>query len=300
MAPRHHCSPKDFATAVGVSESTIKRWADEGRFRVQRTAGGHRRIPVAEALRFVRNQGLEIQRGDVLGLPTASSEPGDNAEAKILDLLIEGDCDGFESWMVERYSAGSSLAACFDGPVRAAFSHIGDLWETQGDGIMIEHRAVDCCLRALSRIRSLIPPPKKKAPKAVGAAPTGDPYLLPSAMVATVLADRGWNVVNLGPDTPVETLGIAVNDLKAELLWLACSAPPAMGLAAGVAKLAPTLVETGTHLLLGGRTIPALSAELADNGIDADQHPGLIMAESMGVAEHWGQTLVEQRKSDRA
>ena len=47
-------SPKELAAAIGVSESTLKRWADDGLIVFSRTAGGHRRIRLAEAIRFIR------------------------------------------------------------------------------------------------------------------------------------------------------------------------------------------------------------------------------------------------------
>jgi diguanylate cyclase (GGDEF)-like protein/excisionase family DNA binding protein len=37
---------------LGVSQSTIRRWADRGRIKVFRTTGGHRRVPVAEVRRM--------------------------------------------------------------------------------------------------------------------------------------------------------------------------------------------------------------------------------------------------------
>jgi len=61
-------SPKELAEAIGVSESSIKRWADGGRLAVQRTAGGHRRIPREEALRFLREEGLRPVRPEILGV----------------------------------------------------------------------------------------------------------------------------------------------------------------------------------------------------------------------------------------
>ena len=45
-------SPRQLAVAIGVSESSLKRWADDGRLAVERTAGGHRRIPLPEAVRW--------------------------------------------------------------------------------------------------------------------------------------------------------------------------------------------------------------------------------------------------------
>ena len=40
------------AKALSVSQSTLRRWADSGRIRTVRTAGGHRRFPVAEIRRL--------------------------------------------------------------------------------------------------------------------------------------------------------------------------------------------------------------------------------------------------------
>jgi len=62
-------SPKEFAEAIGVSQSSIKRWTDEGRIEAARTAGGHRRIPIAEAVRFVRETGASVVQPQALGLP---------------------------------------------------------------------------------------------------------------------------------------------------------------------------------------------------------------------------------------
>lgn len=47
-------SPRELAQAIGVSESSIKRWIDDGLIGATKTAGGHRRIAGSEAIRFVR------------------------------------------------------------------------------------------------------------------------------------------------------------------------------------------------------------------------------------------------------
>ena len=86
---------RDLAPAIGVSESSIKRWADEGEIRAARTVGGHRRIPLPEALRFVRERGLALPRAEVLGLGDvatlrAPALPGDDVAA-FRELLLTGD-----------------------------------------------------------------------------------------------------------------------------------------------------------------------------------------------------------------
>lgn len=62
-------SPKDLALLIGVSESSLKRWVDEGRggLAAMRTSGGHRRISVYEAVRFVRQTSQNVVRPELLG-----------------------------------------------------------------------------------------------------------------------------------------------------------------------------------------------------------------------------------------
>ena len=61
-------SPRELGQAIGVSESSLKRWADEGRIKFARTTGGHRRIVLTEAVRFIRQAGMPVLRPHLLGL----------------------------------------------------------------------------------------------------------------------------------------------------------------------------------------------------------------------------------------
>ncbi|MEL7167863.1 MAG: PAS domain-containing protein [Bacteroidota bacterium] len=61
-------SPRQVAEGLGVGESTLKRWVDAGRLKAHRTAGGHRRVSLAEVLRFVRQGDAELLHPEVFGL----------------------------------------------------------------------------------------------------------------------------------------------------------------------------------------------------------------------------------------
>ena len=62
-------SPKQVARAIGVSESSLKRWCDQGLIKTVRTAGGHRKMDIAEVLRYVREQDHKLVSPEILGLP---------------------------------------------------------------------------------------------------------------------------------------------------------------------------------------------------------------------------------------
>ena len=103
---------------------------------------------------------------------------------------------------------------------------IGALWQHGEEGIYHEHLATTICLEAIARLHTVIPPPAPGAPLALGGAPEGDPYMLPSLMAATVLADSGYRTMNLGANTPWGAFRKAVEANQPRLLWLAVLGHP--------------------------------------------------------------------------
>lgn len=254
---------RDLALAMGVSESSIKRWADEGEIRAARTVGGHRRIPLPEALRFVRERGLALPHAEVLGLTDvatlrAGPVPADEATA-FRELLLAGDEIRSRGLLQSLYLSGASVAAILDGPVRLAMEAIGELWHGDPRGILLEHRATDLCAQALHQLRAFLPDPASDAPVAAGGALDDDPYLLGSLAAATALTAEGYRTYNLGPATPAATLEEAARSLGAALLWVSvASTPEPERVPAVLAELADAVAPFGTHVMAGG---PALDPD---------------------------------------
>lgn len=255
-------SPKELARAIGVSESSLKRWADRGVIQVNRTAGGHRRIPVPEAIRFIRESGVDLVDPRLLGLPemAASADmPARGAEVdRLFDLLQQGNSPSARGVVLSLYLSGWSVADICDGPLREALERIGELWQHDVSGIFIEHRATDICIQAASQLRLLLPAPTEGL-VAVGGAPVGDPYLLPSLLAATVLAAEGFETSNLGPDTPFDCLALAASEQHARLVWLSVSGDlDTRVVREDFVRLGAELAERGAHLVIGGRNAKSL------------------------------------------
>lgn len=218
-------SPRELADALGVSESSLKRWVDAGKIQAARTEGGHRRITLSEAVRFVRETGAPVARPEILEMGDIANVRGaSRSDEAFRHYLLEGDAPAARGWLLQRYLAGDQVAALCDGPVRAAMYHIGELWQHDAEGVFIEHRATDCALQALFALRAAIEPPAT-APIALGCAPEGDPYLIPSMMAALVLASTGLRAINLGPDTPSSALALAIARHRPALVWISASVP---------------------------------------------------------------------------
>lgn len=274
-------SPRELAEAIGVSESSIKRWADDGLIEVTRTAGGHRRIPVAEALRFVRTSRSVLVKPEVLGLTEVAALKGrvpaqDEEADELFGYLQLGATAETRGLLLSLYLRGRSVAQIIDGPVRLAMERMGELWRHEEPGIFIEHRATDICIQALNQLRTVIRVPQG-APRAVGGAPPGDPYLLPSLAVAAVADAEGFAATNLGPETPLPTLARAAESIGPEVVWLSVSvAEAAAGLERELERLMNRLSASGAKMVVGGR---------ARNQLDLPAHPHLYAASSMAELE---------------
>lgn len=254
-------SPRELADAIGVSESSVKRWVDAGELHAARTAGGHRRIPLSEAVRFIRARQLSVVDPGVLGLADVTRLPPHLAVAPVTaDLLVQllqgRQADQARALVVSAYLRGEPLAPLCDRAVRGAMEAVGELWRYDRRGIFVEHRAVDLFVQAFSQIRALIPPSAPDAPAAVGGALAGDLYLLPSLMASAVLADMGFAVTNLGPDTPADVLADAALERRARIVWLAVSSSPEPEvLQRAVTILSERLAPIGAEVVVGGRGV---------------------------------------------
>jgi excisionase family DNA binding protein len=223
--PPQFLSPRELATAIGASESTLKRWIDDGRLQVVRTAGGHRRIPLSEAIRFIRDQRLRVVDGSVLGLGRDAEGPRlpSSDDARIHEILAAGDANRLRAALAALMLAGHSVAALCDGPLSRAMRRIGELWTGGEHGIEIEHLATDCCIQAMQHLRAYLSDPGPAAPLALGCGPSSDPYLLPPTMAATCLAEAGFRTINLGPETPMNVLRLGIERHRPSLVFMAFS-----------------------------------------------------------------------------
>lgn len=254
-----HLSPREFADALGVSESSLKRWVDAGKIVAFRTEGGHRRIAVSEAMRFIRDSHAPIARPELLGMPelAAAQRASLDGSGSLLDALRQGDVVGARGFLLARYLGGSSIAELADGPIREAMEQIGELWlHDIARGVFLEHRATDTCMQAVQFIRNRLDSPAT-APLALGGSPEDDAHMLPSMLASMVIASAGFRVVNLGADTPLGALQQAVQHHHPRLVWMSASIPTNPARAKAIARWLASL-PASIVTVVGGRAAGAL------------------------------------------
>ena len=216
-------SPKQVARAIGASESSLKRWCDQGVLKTTKTTGGHRRISLDAVFSFLRSQDRVLENPEVLGLPVSSGS-GERvvarAREKLLNAVQTGDGTVSRRIVLDLYAAGHSLLDICDNVIASVFHQMGDMWECGKVEIFQERHACEIASRIMTDLETVLPPPRPNAPLAMGGSISGDHYTIASSMVEVNLRSLGWRVQRLGSNLPFESLAKSIQDRRPRLFWL--------------------------------------------------------------------------------
>jgi len=255
-------SPKKVAEALEVSESSVKRWCDSGAIVSSCTVGGHRRITLDSLRRFLEDSERSLARPEVLGLPTlpptrkvqVKGSPEPNCQA-FRDALAGGDESLCRRLLFDQIDRGLTRSEAAEMLITDAMHGFGEAWDCKQLDIYQERRGCDIALRLIYEMRATLPPPGDGAPVAIGGAPEGDPYQLPTALVELTLREVGWEATSLGNHLPIDSFIQAAHDYRPQLFWLSVSAvPDADQFVQDQTRLAEALGEE-VPLLIGGRAL---------------------------------------------
>lgn len=264
MTDMVYCSPADVSRALGVSTSTIKRWVDDGVLPAHRTAGGHRRIPRPAVLRLVREGNFPRLNLGELGLPGGRGAGDTEMFARqLLTGLRQGDADLMRATVHGAFAAGLPLEVLGDDVIAPAMARLGRDWEEGRIDVMHEHRGTLLCVAILHELLPALAAQLEPCqPVATGGSPTGDPGLLANLLVQLVLLDAGWDAINLGPNTPLASFGVALAELEPRLVWVSAShlADPS-GFLEEYRPFYARATQAGVAVAVGGRALEGIPGE---------------------------------------
>ena len=258
---KDYISTTEAARAIGVSESSVKRWCDHGILTAVRTVGGHRRMPVRDVIRFLREEDRTIDRAELLGLPPQTGRRQyslETAYGKMLQALRDGDENRTRRIGIDLFLGGFDISIICDQVLVPVLAEIGDLWHTGDLEIFEEHRSCELCKRLLHEFRFLLPEPQASDPCAVGSSVDGDPYTLPGQMAELVFLESRWRPISLGHALPLAGLIPAVERLEPSVFWMTLSnIPNPESFLEGYHPFAESVQRRGIPLIVGGRALTA-------------------------------------------
>ncbi len=252
---------KEAARLLGVSEASVKRWADSGLLPVEKTVGGHRRFRT-EDVAVIRRDGLRDEdsrplkkRFTARSVEEAALEPG--REATLVEetfaALMEGRDEELSALFINLYLHGQAVAAIADRLLCVAMRRVGDLWHEGELSIAQEHVATRTALSALQNFQAVLDAPQGKLLMALCCSTEEDFHDLPVQLTVLTLKAEGLEAFNLGASTPFCALTEVVERFKPHLVCVSSTILNNLDRAVReYAEFHLTARRTRTSVVLGG------------------------------------------------
>ena len=202
----------------------------------------------------------------------ALSLDGDNVaeyRSQWLSACLAFDEARAEQVVVQAFSQYPPEIVCFD-VLFAGLSDIGEAWYQGQASVQQEHFASALVARRLNALIAGSPPPTRAERIAI-AAPANEEHYLSALLIAFLLRRRGWDVVYLGADVPIENFRTTISDLQPELVLLTAHQ---LATATSLLEMANALDGLSTKLAFGGlifNRIPRLR----------DRTPGYFLGDNL-------------------
>ena len=265
---------------TGLAADTLRAWERRyGLPKPQRTTGGHRLYSQRdiETIKWLikrQEEGLSISRAVDLwneqltsgtdplagsgqtSLVPASTVPIQYQPETTLDSLrtdwIRACLDFSENTAEQALNQAFSMfpveAVCLQ-VLQKGISEIGNRWYSNQASVQQEHFASALAIRKLDSLLSASPPPTRNQTVLVGC-PAEEWHTFTSLLLSLLLRRRGWNVIYLGANVPVEQFADTVQNLKADLVILVAQQ---LITAATLQQAAQVLSDKGIPVAFGGR-----------------------------------------------
>ena len=258
-----YISSEEASNIIGVNVSTIKRWADKGQIQCEITAGGHRKFLMRQIATFLNENSKYRSRLNVL--------PYDSSEQRQLNQLIikrhiselrdiflsksiDGDREICQHIMTGLYLAGLQLHEIYDNLVSPVLSRIGEAWVKGDLEVYSEHVASKVVQGCIHGMYSVLQRPRKTLGLALCIGLKDDHHEMPLFITEQILLDTGFDVINVGTDTPLKKIETLFKESNPDRLYIASTvAKDPKSVEGDVVKLFAVANSYNTLVFLGGR-----------------------------------------------
>jgi DNA-binding transcriptional MerR regulator len=263
---------------TGLAADTLRAW--ERRYGLpapQRSPGGHRLytqrdIETIKWLMARQAEGLSISRAvDMWNEQTASGQDpladsapqsvilssGANLEATRnawLSACLLYDTVQAEHLLNQAFAANAVEIVCTEILLRGLYE-IGELWHKGIASVQQEHFTSAIAMRRLEGLISAAPPPTRAA-TVITACPPREEHVFPLTLLTLFLRRRGWNVIYLGANVPIERMEETVQVVRPKLVVLSAQT---LITAVSLREMARLLNGRGVPTAFGGRVFNTIT-----------------------------------------
>lgn len=252
--PKANLTTKEVARLLHISEATVKRWAETGALQSEKTLGGHRRFSIQSIARLRRDQNLGLEKQS---RPTRAGRKETTSPviepSEYLELLLLGQEVEAGAMLIDAYLHHHSLPSIFDHTITEAMHGVGELWFRGDISVADEHLATQMVLSGLEKLRGVVVPEDQTGLRAICCGIEGDLHELPVHLAEIILESEGWDVINLGPNTPLFSLAEMVKQKRPDLICIAARTVNDLARATiEYEQLEKAAAKFGAAMILGG------------------------------------------------
>jgi methanogenic corrinoid protein MtbC1 len=268
---------KVIVAETGIKPDTLRAW--ERRYGLpnpQRTEGKHRLysqhdLELIKWLIARQSEGLSISRavklwkqlekdgqnpllayGEGVVEETAVFSPVtgnriDDLRQSWIDACHQFDEAGAEQALAQAFAIYPPETVCQQ-VLMQGLSAIGQQWYEGSASVQQEHFASALAMRRLHTLLSAAPPPTRRE-RIIVACPPQEDHTFAPLLIALMLRYRGWDVIYLGADVPVERLESTLDTIRPNLILLTAQQ---LYTAASLLDIANFLREQKVTVAFGG------------------------------------------------
>lgn len=251
MTDTNEIGLREASEVLGLHYMTVYRYVRTGKLAARRE-GGDWLVRRSDLEALAREPQAPVERGR-RGHPRHEARVG-----RLVTTLLAGDEAGAWTVISEALAAGATASAISIELIGAAMRQIGERWESGTASVADEHRASVIAHRLIGRAGAHVSRRGRHRGRIVLGAPAGEMHSLPSALLADVLREQGFEVHDLGANVPTDDFVAFVAGL--EPVWavgvVVTTNPPSRALVPLVRELRR---RTGGPVVVGGAA--ALTAD---------------------------------------
>ncbi|MBI5474739.1 MAG: cobalamin B12-binding domain-containing protein [Ignavibacteriae bacterium] len=266
-------STADVARLFNVTETTVKRWANDGTLKCMKTPGGHRKfemknvVDFAETLNFEPSGTLSLTGEDALAqkiqIAVLSRDFSFLKEA-FLEKALSPDKQDMFVFFGFLYQHKIPLSEIYEMILKPGMTEIGNRWERGVLTVDQEHRASYETLDALAQLQTQIHIQPPTGLSMLAACPGDEPHELGLRCVSYLFESEGWRTDYIGARTPFASVLNATRELRPRVVCLSRTLLLQEEEHQPMHRLINDLTEIGVDLFLGGPAFCAASNQYRD------------------------------------
>lgn len=260
--PTGFISTQEVAGLLNVTETTVKRWADEGRIRCVKSPGGHRKFRLADLIDFAEEHGYPVsgtldppltkEQMEVVRFAIHTQNYHKIAEV-LYDEALQADPEGLFQLLHYLSKHNVKLSTLADEVLRPPMVRIGELWKRGKLRVDQEHRTSRAMTEAMVRLAPQLHRKNANGLSATCACLEGEHHEIGLRSLAFALETEGFRVDYIGSDMPLDNLVRSISKRKPDLVCVSfTSSGPDPNLLRAFADVAKATTGAGGKLLAGG------------------------------------------------